>query len=232
MYKIYGTDEKFSTRDSLLIVSKEKVYLKIGNITETNDIKNINVDNVIIYDNDKNNILFSGDPKELLIESRKSIEKFNTLKLKKSYDSLYMKFNYQDEEYIIKLNTVKDFQNQSLFFKEEKLGTTSKTFDIKDIKLSKEFKYDKENDVYVLKKDNFEIKYFENNNFVRIYEFNNNYDYKYEYYFDFSMLRVGKCKNGKVINRLEINTNDSNDLNYYIYEDFKNKYLDSYFKEK
>ncbi len=115
VYLLRGSTPNVNTRDNLLIVSNEKVYLKLGSFYN-NENEVINIENVKLFidEEDNTNLLFSGDSKSLLVEYRDNIEIFKYNNFKNKYDNLYLVINYNNEEEIIQLDAEKDFENKSI----------------------------------------------------------------------------------------------------------------------
>ena len=230
VYLIHGEGEKYKTRDSLLIVSNDKVYLRIGKIESTNGDKNLYINKVDLYvDNEYNTeLLFTGDPNEILMQNKKNIEVLNASKLKNNYDNFYLVINYGGDEEIIKLDVIRDFRNKSLFtaFKDD-IGNN---YDYNpSIKLNKDFVYNDESDTYNLKKDNVEIACASDLNSCRIYVNGKNCEIKYEYYFYDKILTYTSINNDYYQSKITINTNDiDDDEKQKIYNDFKINFLDKY----
>ena len=117
VYMVYGESENYKLKDGVLIISKEATYLRFGNIYNMKD-ELIEIHNIKIYLDDKTDkyILFNGDPNEILFDKTTNIEIFNFRKLKYSYDDIYLSFNDENEEIIIKLKVEKDFENKGIIF--------------------------------------------------------------------------------------------------------------------
>lgn len=229
VYMLYGEGENYKVKDSLLIVSNEKVYLRIGNI--------LNKDDEIIWAKDaklynKNKLIFAGDPSQLLVEKRNNIELFNTTKLKDEYPNMYLIVNDNDEEEKINLTIKRDFQNKGLLL-HKKVDTIQKEIPNENYyKLNKDFVYDEEDNSYVLRKKGLEIYYFVGENSIKIYEVNNNQVINYSYQLNLGVLEINILNNGKTIEMKTINSNQTIAANEeMILKTFKTNYLDKYFSE-
>ena len=230
VYKLGGDTKNVITIDNLLIITNDKIYFKIGNIRNIIN-ERLNFDSVILYyDNDyETKVLFSGDSDELLVEYRDNIEIFKNKKLKNSYDNMYLLVKYDDKEEIIKLKVVKDFENKSLLqliFRNT--NENYKNIDY-DIKLSDKFKYDEETDSYKLKDNNVEIECFENG-ICKFFINNNGVEELYE--FDkITKTLYYQVRNNKINSLYFIVLNQElNIKEKKIYNQFKEKILDKYFK--
>ena len=231
VYTVAGIGENIKTQHSLLIVSNDKVYLRIGNFYN-NDDEIVHIDNITLYIDDgyETKVLFSGDPNELIVEKRVNMEIFNIKKLQDSYDDMYLFVKYDDKEDRLKLTVVKDFENKSLFqliFR----NTTENYEDIDfDIKLSDKFKYDEETNTYKLKDDDVEIFCSEDVICKMIIQ-NDSKQVVYEYDKYTNTLYYHNVFNGKFSDDIMVDLNKKlNKENRKIYQEFKEKILDKYLK--
>ena len=232
VYMLYGDNKDIKVKDSLLIVSKDIVYLKFGNIVDKKE-NILNINNIVLKQD--NNTIFIGDPKELLTEKRNNIELFNT-KLKNKYDNLYLIINYNNKEEIIDINIEKDFQNKSLFyfFKKKTIykEITNKSYNTNYYKINKDFVYDKDNHTYTYKKNNTEIIYYEFGNTCKITINADKLEIKYDYHISTHTINYDKLKNGELLENYSFNVNEINsEIEQSIYNEFKINFLDKYFSE-
>lgn len=235
VYMLYGEGQNYKVKDSLLIVSNEKVYLRIGNISKIKDTSNIDVNKITLYSetNSETKIIFTGDPSQLLVEKRNNIELFSTSKLRNEYSNLYMLIDYNNEEETIELSIKRDFQNKGLLFGKKKETIETKLQNENYYKLNKDFVYDEETNTYTLKKKNLEIVYSVDENTCKVYEVGSNQISNYSYQFNLGILEVSILdKTNNIINKSAIvyeqarTTKEIADYNY-----FKANYLDKYFSE-
>lgn len=236
VYELYGEGENYSTRDSLLIISKEKIYFRIGCITKKGDTDNVDIDYVSLYliNGESTDLIFNGDPKELLIENRDNIEFFKTIKLEDSYNNMYLVIRYGDKEEKLFLTVERDFQNDGLFFSDktaiDEAYDESSNENNNLLKLSDKFVYNEENDTYELSGKNFKIGCSIKENICDFYD--KNKEIKYEYFFEYNLLKYEIMKNSRATVLKEIYLNDNMTAEETkIYEEFKTKYLDKYFSE-
>ena len=141
VYTIYGKSRNFITTDGIMIITKEKMYLKLGKLKNknNNEIKNLklyyktnNKKNIMIEDTDIDNMLIKdniGYYEKIRENISNNIEK-----------SIYLEITYnENEKEIIKLNFVKDFSNIKLFFTKEQKGETKKVVqDVNQVEVKKE----------------------------------------------------------------------------------------------
>lgn len=233
VYTLYGEGENYNIRDTLLIVSNEKVYLRIGNITETKGLSNLDVNNISLYidDNGNKKTLFTGDPNELLTEKRDNIELFNTTKLKDTYDDIYIIISYEDNDETIKLNVKKDFQNKGLLFFTRNTTNENKTLNKEYYRINKEFIYNEEDKTYTLEKDNLKIVYSDEDNVCSVIEKKNNKRLEYKLMLSDNIFTYRKFIKEKCIFSENIYIDNMTDEESRIFTEFKEKYFDKYFSE-
>ncbi len=230
VYLLSGYNDNIKTKQSLLIVSNDKVYLRIGNIyNNANEL--VEVKSISLYVDEEYNtkLLFNGDPNELLIEKRKNMEIFYINKLKKRYNNLYLIVEYDNKEEIIKLEAVKDFENKSLIqllFRNTNENYIENNF---EIKLSDKFVYDDATDAYKLKDGNVEIECFDDSFICRVFVENNKTIIKYEFDRYANRLYYQIVEDNLIIKKINIGFNSKLNKNEQkIYKDFKEKILDKY----
>ena len=117
VYTISGKSNGFRTYGGLMIITKEKVYMKLGKLKYNSEIeiKNLklfykknNKNKLIVEDQDIDNIVIK--------DSFGYGEKLKDNKI----NNLYLEITYNDEQKeVLKLKPKKDFSNSSLFFEKQ-----------------------------------------------------------------------------------------------------------------
>ncbi len=135
VYTISGKSDSFRTYGGLMIITKEKVYMKLGKLKYNSEIeiKNIklfykknNKNKLIVEDTDIDNIVIK--------DSYGYKEKIKDKKI----NNLYLEITYNDNnKEIIKLKPRKDYINDNLFFQNQQNSVKNKN--VQDI-LKKEEK--------------------------------------------------------------------------------------------
>lgn len=158
IYKVTFKNEKYSSYDGILILTRENSYLKLGKIEP--NVKNIKL---LYKDKIKEEIFYEGAPNNILSDSygynsNVNLKNFNTLK-----NNLYILIN-EDE---IKINFAKQYSNISLIPKKYNSvnNTTSKNLTIPE-NIKKEFSCGK--DTCYLDKDNISYMYDINTSYLYI----------------------------------------------------------------
>lgn len=124
VYTIYGEGQDFKTYDGLMIVTNEKMYIKLGRLTNN---KNHEISSLkMYYKNDDRKKLIVEDQEIDNLVIRENIgysEKLQERYLKNYTKKLYLEITYDDNQTeIIKLKFVKDFSNNKLFFTKHPKG--------------------------------------------------------------------------------------------------------------
>lgn len=217
IYKVTFENEKYSSYDGILILTRENSYLKLGEIEP--NISNIKL---LYKDKEKKEMFYEGYPYNILSDfygynAHINLKNFNTLK-----DKLYILIDEEE----IKINFTKQYSNISLIPQkyDSVNNKSSKKINIpKNIK--KYFNCDK--DTCYLDKDNISYMYDINTSYLHITNYKNtitynilNKDFFYESddnNFSVSGNKVIKCYSKKCKSELEIYTN--------YYNNYIKKYL-------
>lgn len=162
VYKVQGENENFKTYNGIIISTKQKIYIRLGELIKVN--KDNNIDSVKLYFKDKNNqekVLYRDSKTDILITSNYGYnEGFTSDELKYIIDNLYLEVNYKNKSNRMKLTVKKDFSNNLIFYNREKdllennksTITTPLIYD--KIKLSMENKGTKQDESYKLVVEN------------------------------------------------------------------------------
>ncbi|MCI8569128.1 MAG: helix-turn-helix transcriptional regulator [Bacilli bacterium] len=162
VYKVQGENENFKTYNGIIISTKQKIYIRLGELIKVN--KDNNIDSVKLYFKNKNNqekVLYRDSKTDILITSNYGYnEGFTSDELKYIINNLYLEVNYKDKSNRMKLTVKKDFSNNLIFYNREKdllennksTITTPLIYD--KIKLSMENKGTKQDESYKLVVEN------------------------------------------------------------------------------
>ena len=124
VYKVGNTNKNFTIVNGIFMKTNEKYYLKLGKLKNkiNAEIKNIKV----FYKKDKKNILIIEDQDVdniTVIDSYGYSENLTRKDINNFKDNLYLEITYnEDEKEIIKLRFRRDYNNNSLFFINQKVG--------------------------------------------------------------------------------------------------------------
>lgn len=242
VYKVQGENENFKTYNGIIISTKQKIYIRLGELIKVN--KDNNIDSVKLYFKDKNNqekVLYRDSKTDILITSNYGYnEGFTSDELKYIINNLYLEVNYKDKSNRMKLTVKKDFSNNLIFYNREKdllennksTITTPLIYD--KIKLSMESKGTKQDESYklVVENDNEKISFLLINKQFIIEVNNDEVKETWNGLFDneFSFIYKKFVNNKEIIHEVVEINNDTllSNKQIEIYEDLKdyiNKYV-------
>ncbi len=236
VYKISGENEDFILSDGLLVFSKEKSYLRIGNLESKS---NNNVSSISLYylKDDKEKIIFSGGKTNLDILHINEFdydELFEYNDLKYIINNLKLKIIINNnEEKTLDLNLVKDYENNKLFNRYTRPISDSGAIDSKiniPRYIKQNFNYDREMYEYIRYNNNVTEEYFLNVDVYLITIKSNDYEEKYFYYYSDDSISYYKFINDKQIDQYIYNFKkdlcEYGSCNNQAINDIKTKYLD------
>ena len=105
VYLINGESDNFNIQSGLVIFTKKKTFLKLGNIETTKEIKEYE----LFYKKDKDITIYKGIDTNYVLINVNKYDKFLPLKdMKDIINNTYLKITYEDKEEIIKLEFAKE----------------------------------------------------------------------------------------------------------------------------
>lgn len=234
VYEIRGEGEKYNIKDGVLIISKNRSYLKLGTVIDKKTNENLIAD-VNLYVKKKNG-------KQVSVYKSTSdmlITDYNDFKnlylddtLKDEYDNFYVKVIYKKHEEIININLTRYFKNEYLFSKPDETFESFKKQNMHEYLIRKNFKYDEKFRQYSYENGNLKIYYNLNQSYIIVFNNNPKKEVRYRY----NLLNKNLCLNllyvDSDVDDYVFNTKDLKKLSdeeYQIYSNFKENYLDIYF---
>lgn len=194
VYSVGAQGDNFDIRNTLMIISKNKSYIKFGDIFDSNgDATAYEWYEFYAKDNDKKIVLSSRKDGAVLRNLEDSDNFLNFNNLSKFIDDLYVDIYYQDKVETIKLNcNLEMANNQFLNINKNNSSNIEMTSNMKDTRnlpkfVSRNFTYDEESDSYkyseTINNVNVEYEYYDNTQCINIIYKNNKfiYDYKTNY---------------------------------------------------
>ncbi len=174
VYNVSGENKTYNVKNTLMIISKNKSYIKFGDITSMNNHGDKDYDGYEFYakDGDKKIILSNREDGEIVRNIDDSDNYLNFINLGEFVNDLYVDIYYNDEVETIKLDATLEMANNKIFNINDTEGTSieniTTNYDKKDLPkfVQEKFTYDSTKDCY-----NFEDKI--NNNKVK-FEYNYN----------------------------------------------------------
>lgn len=131
VYKIRGENNNFYTYNGIMISTKQKTYIRVGELVSENEKSDI--EKLKLYFIDKNKeeqVLYEDSKTDILITSDNGyLEKLTKEELDYLINNLYLEIYYSDKTDKIKLDLEKDFANSFHFNKKYKLESESDSND-------------------------------------------------------------------------------------------------------
>lgn len=232
VYEIHGESDELNVHDGLFLISRDKLYIQLGNFKNSND-KKITTTKLYYLKNGEEFIFFEDSDINILYTTsyKESIFKYEDLKYVLA--NLYLKIIYEDNGCVdIKLELKKSYANNNLFTKKYPKVKQEEINDLdKDIPkyVKNNYKFDEEEKKYFLEKKykdlRIEYKYFYEVDVYIIEEFHDGYIIRFTYsYPDITYSKMKK----------------DNEIDEFVYEIENKKCLSgscdkkiiNYFKEK
>lgn len=146
IFRIYGNADNYKLNNGLLIITREKSYLNLGNITDNNGktIKDITL--YYLNKGKKKTIIYQGESDNVINDFTGYDSSINFGNIKELKNNLYISFTTNDDKQIkMKLELNQDFVNDNLLFKNTEQVSKEKISENKNIynipsKISKNFK--------------------------------------------------------------------------------------------
>jgi len=209
VYRVSGSSENYMIKNALLVVSKHRTYLKLGNIVST-DNDETNYDSYEIYTmNGEEKIIIDKRNDEDLVANIERFSNYLNYNNQKTYlDNLYIDINNNDDVETIKLNSNLEMTNNKILYISD--DNTNDIVDINDELLQESnvssfikdnFKYDDNKELYIYstKVDDQKVEFeydILNNNFITYTKFDN-IDLKYLYVISNQFIYISKYEDGK-----------------------------------
>ena len=205
VYSVYGKAEHYDVKNTLMIISKNKSYIKFGDIVNSNDYGDKEYDGYEFYAKDGDNkiVLSSREDGEIVRNLDDSDNYLNFENLEKFIDDLYVDIYYNDEVETVKLDTSLEMANNKIFNINKDDGTSIKEESNKNINndlpnfVQEKFIYDFDNNCYKLSPNNsgkeIRYEYYEDTRKMYIYidEIQYLYDYTNEFIYIMSTKNNG-----------------------------------------
>ena len=191
VYSVYGKAEHYDVKNTLMIISKNKSYIKFGDIVNSNDYGDKEYDGYEFYAKDGDNkiVLSNREDGEIVRNLDDSDNFLNFTNLEKFIDDLYVDIYYNDEVETVKLDASLEMANNKIFNINNDDGTSiqkesTKNFN-KDLPnfVSEKFNYNDSNNCYKYSTNNSgeEIKYEYYEDTRKMYIYVSDIQYLYDY---------------------------------------------------
>ena len=240
IYRIFGENDKFHISNGIMIVSKEKSYIKLGSLEQYT--KEYNIENIRLYykKNNQEYTIFSGaaeDTNNLLINTFNYNELFEYKDLNYIKKDLFLEITTEDNIELIQLNLKKDFSNDSIF--DDKISSISSDINDQGLEadvpkyIKENFKFNSKNNEYYTESKNNNANIYEKYLYeLKLYVLNKkqkDYEEYFEYYIPGNSINHYIIKNENVIDNFVYNLSNNNcelgNCNLSLINEFKNSYL-------
>lgn len=235
IYSIRGIgecEECLNTKNGLVIISKDDIYIRIGSFYNMKNEK-VEIRKVDFYvvDNGQEKVIYSGDPSTVIVDVQDGKQYLNVSKLKRGKHSYYLRVYIDDETTeTLKLTINNDFTNDDLIYTYDNsmLKNSINKVIVSKLKNNKNFEYDKKNLAYTFNEDNLKIKCFTNLNSCEF--INKKQDIEIRYYYDYfdNILEYRKVKNTRILDDYRIYISNMNKEDKRIFNYFKTNFFDKY----
>lgn len=180
VYSVGARNDKYDIKNTLMIISKNKSYIKFGDIVSSNERGDKEYDGYEFYAKDGDNkiVLSSREDGATLRNFDDSDNYLNFENLEKFIDDLYVDIYYDDEVETVKLDASLEMANNKIFNINNDDGSNIKEESNKNINkdlpnfVQKKFIYDSDNNCY---------KYSTNINSKNV---------NFEYYYDIEQMDI------------------------------------------
>ena len=121
VYKIYGENENFATTDGIVIFSKNKSYLKLGEIEALSEKKYDKVEIYYLTKAKEEVVIYESQGENTTLSSTYGYDEyFSYNRREEIINNSYLRISYQGEEEVLKLTFKRDMHNSFLVFNKEK----------------------------------------------------------------------------------------------------------------
>lgn len=199
VHTINYSDNNLTITDGIFTTTKEKIYFYLGKVDSEKTINKVK-----LYYKDKNNsekIICETDDTNIMLYDYYGYNNYFDFKdMKYILKNTYLEYEIEENKYTIKIDFVKDFNNNRIFNKKENNISNDNYTDNKiNIAKLKE-KLILENDLYTYSNSELYITYDENTNLLNLIIVNNKVNKEWNYYIDLDMLSYNEYNNKKIIN--------------------------------
>ena len=219
IYRIYGMDDNYTIDNGLLVITREKAYLKIGSI-------NNKIEDITLYyiDNGEENIIYKGSSDLILTDLHGYDVVLNNSNFDKSSKNLYLRIDDRN----IKLELSKDYNNKNYVLKDwDNIGKdldddiNKKIIDI--IKIKKDFECHNNICSYNTKNESIIYSILENIIYIK------NKELDIQYYVEFDKFSCNSEKMNFTIINNKFLCNSKNCDNYKeIYDKYYSNFIKKY----
>lgn len=145
VYKVNGKSSSYMTHNGIFIMTNNKVYLRLGKISQYGSEDEYEINKVKLYYKDENNkkyILFEENKTDILIDEDYGYKEFflnNNVDY--SINNMYLEINYNEvQKETIKLKINEKFKNNfMIFLKKDKIKVLKDEINLQDLRKKRRF---------------------------------------------------------------------------------------------
>ena len=226
IYTISGEDKNVLTSNGLLILSRNNLYFKLGDISSEREIMKLE----LYYKNNSDELIYSTNDKTIFLRDYQGLNsyfKFNPFV--DNIENIYLRVYFTESIYEdVELQFTKEFANDNLIFEKETIIAEEENKDLIIIEKDKlikniQAKFECIDNIYTMNDENINITYFADSGLLIIRDGDSK---KWNYYINEKTLEFFDNQNGENYSIiLEKNLND-NEMKIYL--DFYTKYIKKY----
>ncbi len=118
VYRINGEGSNFISKDGIMITTKQKTYLRLGELRKKDNDKEIKSVKLYFIDkNDNERVLYEDSKTDILLTTYYGYDNiFSEKELKNVINNLYLEIQYEEGQEKIQLKVKKDFSNNLWFY--------------------------------------------------------------------------------------------------------------------
>lgn len=231
VYSIKGSNKELNTKNGIIMISKEDVVLRIGDIyTNNNQIVEPEKVELFVIDEGEEKVIYCGDSDEMIYDSRKGKQYIKYSNFNKNEYNYYLRIYINNELSVIKLKISKDFSNDNLIYNNYSSIGEKPVYEIVKDKLAKnkKFTYDNKNFSYYYNGKNINITCFINLNSCTFIQNKDGIEIRYYYDYVDNIIEYRKKKSKRVVDEYHIDANNLQESEKKLYQNFIDNYFNKY----
>lgn len=231
VYSISGINKEINTKNGVIMISKEDIILRIGDIyTNSNEIIEPDKIELFVIDAGEEKTIYYGDTDEMIYDSRKGKQYIKYSNFNKEEYNYFLRVYINNEVSVIDLNISKDFSNDNLIYNNYSSVGEKSVYEIVKDKLAnnKKFTYDNKNFSYYYNGKNINITCFINLNSCTFIQNKDGIEIRYYYDYVDNIIEYRKKKSKRVVDEYHIDANNLQESEKKLYQNFIDNYFNKY----
>ncbi len=231
VYSISGINKEMNTKNGVIMISKEDIILRIGDIyTNNNEIIEPEKVELFVIDGKEEKVIYYGDADEMIYDDRNGKQYIKYSNFNKDEYNYFLRVYLDDRVSVIDLRVSKDFSNDNLIYNNYSNVGEKEVYTIVKNKLASnnKFTFDNKNLTYYYNDKNINITCFTNLNSCTFIQNKDGIEIRYYYDFMDNIIEYRKKKGKRVIDEYHINANNLSESEKKIYQNFIENYFNRY----